>query len=102
MKILSNWYATPAPDNTPYTAPELCRICLVGRVSGHPGFADGQQIMTSPIETANGRTVQTIHGTEYVLEEPMPSYREWLKVNRPNWDPENPITVRTPTGGTAG
>jgi hypothetical protein len=65
---LDNWSSCVRSAN-PYLAPEMCRTCLQGTVTGDRRFADGAHVVTSPIVgvvKARG-TVVTRTGTEYRL-----------------------------------
>lgn len=74
-------------------APEVRRIALGGVVTGHPTKPDGTHVQTSPIVRSRGRLCTTQTGTVYRLGEPCPSYREWLDIYRPDWDPEHPVRI---------
>lgn len=76
-------------------APPEMGIRLSGVVTNHPRKVDGMRILTTPVAKALGRTCTTESGTVYQLGSPAADYREWLQEHRPNWDPENPITVKT-------
>jgi len=89
---LENWVVVYANED-PYGAPEQAGIALKGRVKGHPRKRDGQLVRTSPITTVEGRVVTTQSGTQYRLGEPLPEYRQWLQEHRPEWDPENPVSL---------
>ncbi len=91
MVRLENWSVTTRQANL-YRAPELRTICLQGKVFGHPKFKGEEYITTSPIMEAEGQIVKT-KNTTYQLGGIDPGYREWLRKERPDWDPENPVTV---------
>lgn len=93
MIRIEQWSIKSLDD--PYTPPEVQNIHIAGIVYNHPNpkFKDGDEIVTSPIKSAVGKVVTTYNGHQYILGEINPNYREWLKASRPNWDPENPITV---------
>jgi hypothetical protein len=90
MKLvkLENWSVT----SSPYTAPECRDIYLHGKVYNHPSIKDGEYVTTSAVCGANKRIITT-RNTFYELGEPCSEYREWLRVNRPNWNPDEPITI---------
>lgn len=79
---LENWSITadPRQEVTPYMAPEQIRKVLNGSVYGHPGFTDGDGVVTSYIVDADfkARWVQT-GNTLYTLGKPNPSWIEWCK-----------------------
>lgn len=76
-----------------YIAPECARVIVRGIVTGHPTKADGTLIDTSPVMKANGRTITTRSGNEYVLGEPNAAFVSFLKEKGIAFDPENPIRV---------
>lgn len=86
---LDQWAVTADP----YLPPEYNYLLLVGTVTGHPKHPDGSVVQTSAVKTAEGCLCTTETGTVYQLGEPSPDYRAWLAEHRPNWDPENPITL---------
>lgn len=88
---LDNWSTASRP--IPYQPPECWPTILQGNVSGHPDMDDGEFVHTSPIAKANGQLITTESGTLYRLGKIDPKFREFLKTDRPNWDPENPITI---------
>lgn len=90
--LIDEWEVRPAIDD-PRCPPEESGIVLRGRVKGHPRKPDGMRVTTSCVADAKGRTVRTESGTVYELGRPSEGYLAWLKANRPNWDPENPITI---------
>lgn len=96
MRRLENW---SIGTKRPYDAPELVQVSVDGNVYGDPSRPDGRPVTTSHLVGAEGRYVHTATGSIYQLGEPSKSYRAWLRVNRPDWDPENPVTDMTlPTG----
>ena len=90
---MQNWSTTGTGDL--YTPPEMQKLALQGKVYGHPRYKDGTLLVTTPIETVKGRQVKT-RNTHYVLGRIDPTFRQWLKKNRPKWDYKNPITVHKP------
>jgi len=91
MITLNNW-STTTINNDPYLAPELRKIHLQGKVTGHPCFPDGHQITTTRIIDADGLVVKT-KNTTYHLGTIDPGFEAWLAEHRPDFDPENPITI---------
>lgn len=91
--VLSEWSVTNSSDS-PYAPPELAGKALVGVVIGHPRKIDGSRIKTSTIRTVEGRLVTTWSGTVYLLQDPCPEYREWLREHKPNWNPDRPIVLK--------
>lgn len=89
---IRNWSIISNDDN-PYLAPELRSISLRGDVYNSGKFKDGCSITTSPVVSANGRTVETEGGSKYRLGAIDKSYRKFLKKIRPNWDWRNPVKV---------
>ena len=87
MKRLENW----SVESKPYY--DTDDGCLSGEVYGDPDRPDGRRVTTTHIVAADGRNVRTASGSTYVLGEPSEGYREWLRVNRPDWDPLRPIAV---------
>ena len=90
--ILKNWSCS----NDPWKAPEQPGYLIIqGEVHGSHKFENGSQIKLGAVTKVEGRLITT-ENSQYILEEPLPLYCEWLKENRPNWDPENPITLKVP------
>ena len=90
MKVVEirNW--SVVGSGTPYTAPELMTPRLSGNVYGHPRFDDGCNVVTSRIESVDGRKVTTLN-TTYLLGEPSEEYMNFCeKIGKP-LDEENPI-----------
>lgn len=87
-----NWHVTPTWSSL-YKAPELRRVCLSGTIAEHKGRKDCQ-VMTSYIVAVDGKLITTRSGSVYRLGEIDPEYRKYLAEERPNWDPENPITIK--------
>ena len=67
MPKLTNWFITS--DSNPYLAPELITSKLVGVVTGHDAFTDGEMVVTSPIVGSKGDLIITKSGTLYELGE---------------------------------
>ena len=77
----------------PYIAPELGEYMLVGDVFGDPSRQDGRRICTTRVVKVDGRVITTKSGSVYRLGDPSTGYRQWLRENRPGWNPEQPITL---------
>ena len=90
MVQLNNWAVVHSQD--PFLAPEQRGLHLTGDVEGHPKFPNGKRVCTSEVKDFKGRVITTESGTEYLLGDPSPEYREWLQANRPNWNPEEPFS----------
>lgn len=88
MVRLNGW----AVVRSRWAAPEQAMF-LTGNVEGHSKFNDGDHVTTSAVAHFEGRVITTSSGTKYILGEPSPEYREWLRAYRPNWDPEQPFTA---------
>jgi len=91
MVKLEDWSVTAIGG--PYTAPELWREALYGKVYGHPKFNNGDKVRTSPIKKVDGRMITTASGTVYKIGKISPIYRKWLRKNRPNWNWRKPIIM---------
>ena len=89
---LKNW-SVRGYNITPYTAPEAQRFCLHGEAYGHPSFADGEAITTSPIQASINNLVETTN-TVYELGEADTSYLLWCEENGIKVDSENPVKIR--------
>lgn len=76
---LNNWKLVE--DQDPYQPPELRRKRLSGEVFGHPRHDDGSRVVTSEVESIDGRVVRTFSGSEYTLGDPDPDYVEWCQEN---------------------
>jgi hypothetical protein len=72
-----------------YTAPELLIRYLQGRRD------DGKSVRTSGIRTVAGNVVQTESGSIYKLGEPDPDYLEHLRSIGFEFDPAEPIKMRS-------
>ena len=75
MPKLESW-SVIAGEVSPYTAPELIRPKLHGKVYGHPRFTDGDEVTTSPFLRAEGEVIITASGTRYELGEVDPQYEK--------------------------
>lgn len=75
---IEDWSIIQSGDG--YTAPELRASLLVGKVFGHPDFAPGEKITSSPIKEFRGGIVHTMN-RKYVLGRCSPSYREFARKN---------------------
>jgi len=91
MIKINDWSITGR--ETPYTAPELIKRIIAGKVYGHHRFPDGSSVFTSSIKKVKGRKITTSSGSEYRLGKIDPKYRKWLKKERPDWDWRNPVKV---------
>jgi len=82
---LENW-STVSTDS-PYTAPELIRLRLKGKVYGHPKFENGESIITSPIVKLDidNRIAQTYSGKIYTLASPD---KKWVQLLRDTYGSE--------------
>jgi hypothetical protein len=97
MVRLNGW----AVVRSRWAAPEQA-VYLTGNVEGHAKFVDGDHVTTSAVSRFEGRIITTESGTQYLLGDPSPEYREWLQEYRPNWDPEQPFTsLQDPLKDTA-
>jgi len=79
-----------------WSAPELQRISIVGRVYGHPDqetFPDGDRICTSYVKNVDGRIITTHSGSTYELGEIAPEYEQWITNQGYTYNYENPIKV---------
>jgi hypothetical protein len=76
---IDNWSACQSGDA--YTPPENRRTCLQGKVTGHPRFDDGQQVVTAGIEICDKRIITTTDGAVYRLGTVDPKYRKVLEDN---------------------
>lgn len=92
MVKLKNWSVCHHPADV-YTPPEQRSAHLQGEVYGHPGFPDGEQIVTSRILDTNGRVVTT-RSREYLLDgPPAPGYIEYLKSIGHTLNEEHPVRI---------
>ena len=82
-------------SNDHYRDPAVIPSCLIGRVYGHGSdrHPDGKEIMTSGIESIEGRLVRTRSGSVYQLGRIDPKYRAYLRETSPDWDYRNPIRI---------
>lgn len=87
---LENWSVTACW----YSAPELGRTYLQGTVFGHPKKEDGKVVITSRVLSVEDKTVQT-RNTTYELGTVDPDYVVWMEDNGIEFDPENPIKMKT-------
>jgi len=63
-----------------YTAPELIKVIIIGKVYGHPGFDDGELVRTSAIQVLNmpNAEAKTLSHT-YTLGTPDPKWVDYLR-----------------------
>ena len=88
---LSEW---AVGSYNPYQAPESATGYLIGKVSGHKKFTDGDEITTTRIVAARGRLITTHSGTQYLLDgPPKEDYVKFCKDHNVVLDLENPIKV---------
>jgi hypothetical protein len=92
---IEDWAVVSVAAEDAFKAPEQSGIALKGHVTGHPNKPDGSLVITSPIAACKGRLVATEAGTTYRLHAPENGYRLWLRANRPDWDPENPVQIKS-------
>jgi len=72
---IENWSIVSDMANlSMYTAPELRRYRLHGRVHGHPDFRNGQSVVTSAIVDSVDGKVRTESGSLYELGDPSLAY----------------------------
>jgi hypothetical protein len=93
---LENWSLSKRwGTNDHYRDPACVPVCLQGNVYGHgsPRHPDGKGIITSGIESVEGRVVKTRTGSVYELGKIDPDYRAYLKEHHPDWDWRNPIRI---------
>lgn len=88
---IDNWSACQSGDR--YTPPENRVTCLQGKVTGHPRYDDGQQVITAGIETCDKRVVTTVDGAVYRLGIVDPKYRKVLKDNLYPFNAHDPFNV---------
>lgn len=112
--IIENWSVCDGPGENPYTAPELRKQHIGGKVYNHPRWnrdpdghlADGHNIVTSPIKEVlgNGKEIITESGTHYTLGTPDPAYIKWVKETFPDqfkgWDEASMFVREVPTEET--
>lgn len=95
MTRLENW-AIVLNTYDPYAPPETQIVVLRGEVYGHPKYADGTLLITTPIKDVVGNTVRTCN-TTYILGIPQPEYVEWCKQHNTHVPTvEEPIKVKAP------
>jgi len=78
---LDSWRLVQGKTNSPYTAPEAAPSVLSGQVRGHPRFADGDTICSSPVvwlDWGEERTALT-RSRLYVLGDPEPDFLAFLE-----------------------
>ncbi len=93
---IDQWRTVHARPLNLFRSPESCGIAVSGVVAPgeDPRMPEGCPITTSEIVSVDGHQFRTRSGTLYVLGTIDPKFREWLRVNRPNWNPEQPITMK--------
>lgn len=94
MIKINNWSVIISPGCDTYTPPECLSTSLHGLVDNHPKLGENVWISSSPITNVNGRVIQTLSGSEYILGRIDPEYRKVLRKIRPNWDWKKPITMK--------
>ena len=93
--FLDHWHVCAGNNILLYQIPEQERgIRLGGRVHNHPNpRLNGSCITTTPVANVEDNIITTRFGTQYYLNDINPYFREWLYTHKPNWDPENPVTM---------
>lgn len=89
---LQNW-SMVCTNNDGYTAPELLNFCLAGIAINHPSRPNKPKwnCVTSTISKADGKYVKTNSGSVYKLGEPMREFAEYILMQNPNWDKDDPF-----------
>jgi hypothetical protein len=85
---INNWSVVEEPWNG-YTAPECRRVQLKGIRNGEEKY-----VRTSNIKGVEGKTVYTKNSV-YHLQDIDPEYLAHIKEKGYDYDPENPIKVKT-------
>jgi len=103
MNVLINDWAI-MHNMSGYLAPELREPRLVGEITEHPNWHGNQgpqkfdppkRMVSSRLESAEGRVVTTRNGTRYELGTINPEYKEWLAEHHPGSDPDEPFGFLT-------
>lgn len=71
---LNDWAIVSAAS--PYSAPEFSRLCLMGKVEGHPERDDGTTIVSSRVIGKFEGRVVTSTGSLIELGEPREAYEQ--------------------------
>jgi hypothetical protein len=82
MARLEEWSVIVASDVNAYTAPEMIRYHLAGKVYGRAGCEDGDVVETSSIVMLDvGERIAKTRHTTYYLGAPSEHWLEWLNAN---------------------
>lgn len=96
---MTDWFTAPAPVSVGYTPPETSPpLILVGKVKGHPCFADGDDAETTTVlfERSEGRRITVAEGLVVHVEEPKAGWVQWMKDNYIPFDPDRPLRLVGP------
>lgn len=85
---IENWSVSLCPHR-PYDAPEIQdHFHLLGTING-------KEKLTTRVVRTDGRLVTTKSGSVYRLGRVRPEYRAWVKEKGLNYDPAQPVKVRS-------
>lgn len=86
MARLENWALTC--DQDAYQAPESVKFGLTGMVYDHPGFPDGDKVVTSPLEDFSIPTLTAkTSNTAYLLGRPNSEWLNYLReIHSPSYE----------------
>jgi len=96
MVRLEDWILIVVADTIDAPAEEQCRL-LLGRAFGHPRFAEGESVRTSPISGASffseeeGCHVVATVSRQYALGRPCKAYLASLAERGITYNPAQPI-----------
>lgn len=74
-------------------APEICPRLLQGKVYGDSEHSDGTHLVTAEVRNVKGCIATTSDGLVYRLGEVDKGYRDFMRDNNIDFDPENPIRM---------
>lgn len=90
---LENWSCCSSIDD-PWMSPELKVLLgglqLQGEVYGHPKFVDGKHVVTSSVQSVEGKVVKT-KNTEYELGKVNPDFKKFIEKSGYKFDDDCPI-----------
>jgi hypothetical protein len=95
---IDNWEVVVSLSESGYSYPpagvrKLAGTLVDDTVYRHRVRPAGQEIVTSPIQSSNGRIVHTVNSTYELVGAPSASYAKWCSDNGIAIDADQPIKI---------